>query len=365
MNKLFDQSNLNDIKLKNRLIRASVWMEMADQDGHITDDIYKTYQALAEGGVGMIFTGYAYIIESGKANPGMLGIYDDSFINEYKKLTDIVHENNSKIALQIAYGGSQTYAEEVESKEIWGPSAVENRVTGITPKKMTKTDISNLSKAFAAAALRAKKSGFDAVEIHGAHGYLLSQFLTPYYNRRKDEYGGSIENRARIIYEVYQEIRVQVGKDFPVLIKLNFDDFMDQGEGLSFKEAKTVFKRLDQLGVDAFEVSAVNESSGKGLAPAKTKLNSKDKESYFRDPTAEIAEIVKAPVILMGGNRTPELMEEILNHTKIKYFSLGRPLLAEPDLINRWLEDRKYRPKCVSCNKCWETSPNSCIFNRR
>lgn len=364
MENLFDKTELNGLELKNRFIRSSLWMKMANEKGYPTKEVYKTYKELAQGGVGMIFTGYAFVMKEGKANPGMLGIYDDSFIPEYQKLTDIVHENGSKIALQIAYGGSQSYDEKATEREIWGPSAVENRVTGITPKKMTKEDIKTLVSSFGDAAVRAKEADFDAVQIHGAHGYLLSQFLTPYYNRREDEYGGSIENRARILCEVYNEVRDRVGEEYPILIKLNFDDFMDGGEGLTFAEAKTVFKRLDQLGVDAFEVSAVNESSGKGIAPARTKLNSKDKESYFKEPTAEIAKEVEAPLILMGGNRTPKIMEDILNNTEIKYFSLARPLLAEPDLINQWADNLEFEPKCVNCNQCPSGEVVSCILNK-
>jgi 2,4-dienoyl-CoA reductase-like NADH-dependent reductase (Old Yellow Enzyme family) len=247
---------------------------------------------------------------------------------------------------------------------ILAPSAVENRVTGLMPKEATKEDIKRIITLFGDAAERAKKAGFDGVQIHAAHGYFLSMFLTPSYNKREDEYNGDIHNRARIIYEVYEEVRRRVGKDFPVMTKLNFDDFMDEGEGLVFEDAIEVFKRLDELGIDLMEVSATNESSGKGLAPARTKIASKEKQSYFREATTSIAKVVNSPVVLMGGNRDLSIMEDILSNSEIQFFSIARPLLSEPDLINKWRESKEYKPRCVSCNKCWLSEPNSCILKQ-
>jgi 2,4-dienoyl-CoA reductase-like NADH-dependent reductase (Old Yellow Enzyme family) len=359
---LFDNTTVNGMALKNRFIRSALWMKAAESDGHLNDSIYNIYEELAQGGTGLIITGYAYISDEEQPNPGMMGIYDNSFIEEYKNLTDKVHSAGSKIALQIVFGGSQSHHPDRDKMNIFGPSDVENRVTGLCPKAASKEDVKRIVKMFGDAAARAKAAGFDAVQIHGAHGYFLSSFLTPYYNRRTDEYNGDIHSRARIIYETYEEVRNRVGKGFPVMIKLNFDDFMDEDEGLVFEDALKVFKRLDEMGMDLFEVSATNESSGKGLAPARTKIARLDKQSYFRDATAKIAETVGAPVILMGGNRNVERMTDILNNTKIRYVSLARPLLCEPDLVNTWAKTPGYRPKCVSCNQCWISTPNTCVL---
>jgi len=359
---LFDSTTVNGMQLKNRFIRSAVWMKAAEADGHLNDTVCNIYEELAQGGAGLIITGYAYISDEEQPNPGMIGIYDDSFIDEYRDLTDRVHAAGSKIALQIVFGGSQSHHPDWEKMNILAPSDIENRVTGLCPKEASTEDIKRIVKMFGDAAARAKAAGFDAVQIHGAHGYFLSSFLTPYYNRRTDGYNGDIHCRARIIYETYAEIRERVGKDFPVMIKLNFDDFMDEGEGLIFEDALEIFKRLDEMGMDLFEVSATNESSGKGLAPARTKIARLDKQSYFREATAKIAEEVSAPVILMGGNRNVELMTDILNNTKIQYVSLARPLLCEPDLVNIWAENPGYKPKCVSCNQCWISTPNACVL---
>lgn len=365
MKTLFQPSKIGKIELKNRFIRSAVWMKGTTPDSRLNEFMMSTYKDLARGGSGLIITGYAHISEDEQPNPNMIGIYDDTFIEELREFTQMIHSNGSKVALQIAYGGSQSYHPDAERMNILAPSPVENRATGLSPKEASIEEIQEIVKKFGAAARRAKKAGFDAVQIHGAHGYFLSSFLTPYYNRRRDEYNGEIHNRARIIYEVYEEVRNQVGKEFPVMIKLNFDDFMDPGEGLIFEDAIEVFKKLDSMGVDAFEVSATNQSSGKDHAPARTRISSPDKQSYFRKATSKIAEAVENPVILMGGNRSMDLMEEILNDTDIKFVSLGRPLLAEADLINKWRKDRGYTPKCVACNQCRITEPNSCILNKK
>lgn len=198
MNTLFDSTNIGMMHLKNRFFRASTWESMATENGHLTDELCKIYIDLAKGGVGTILTGYTYVLEEEHPHPRMMGIYDDSFIPEYKALTDSVHSYHANIVLQIVYGGSWTRLNP-PSPKIWGPSAVKHEQTGVIPTAMTKTDMRSLASAFAAAARRAKAAGFDGIELHAAHGYLLSQFLSPHYNVRTDEYGGSVENRTRFI----------------------------------------------------------------------------------------------------------------------------------------------------------------------
>lgn len=280
---LFEQVSFPKLTLKNRFVRSGVWMEMADEQGHLTPDLIDVYKALVDGGVGFIITEYTYIDVNDQPNPRMIGMYDDSFISEWKEIIDYAHAKRTKIACQIASGGSQSGLAASKHRRIVGPSAVLNRVTGITPEEMTKDDILHIIESHKKAALRVKKAGFDAVQIHAAHGYLLSQFLTPYYNRRKDEYGGSVQNRARLIYEVVAGVRSAVGEDFPVMIKINFDDFMSEGEGLSFPESLEMFKHLDALGLDFIEPSGTNLSSGNGITQSFPHIaRSIEKQSYFR-----------------------------------------------------------------------------------
>ncbi|MGL4867928.1 MAG: NADH:flavin oxidoreductase [Cetobacterium sp.] len=366
MKSLFDNTKIKNLELKNRFIRSATWEQMAEDNGHLNDEIYDLYENLAKGGVGLIITSYAFISKDEQPNLGMFGIYDDSFIEDYKKLVQKVHEHDAKIALQIVYGGSQNDHPEKDKMTILGPSAVQNIVFGVTPKEATKEDIKHIVKMFGDAAVRAQKSGFDAVQIHAAHGYLLNQFLTPYYNRREDEYGGTINNRARIIYEVIEEIRERVGNDYPVMIKLNYDDFMTQNRGLEEAESLEVFKKISELGVDLIEVSGGNISSGENLATfnAEKNVNILENQSYFREAAKNIAKNVKAKVSLVGGNKHFDTIDDILNSTEIEYFSLSRTLFSEPDLVQKWKADSNKKPQCVSCNHCWDTVPNSCILRK-
>jgi 2,4-dienoyl-CoA reductase-like NADH-dependent reductase (Old Yellow Enzyme family) len=349
MKSLFDHTRIGNLKLKNRFIRSATCENLAQQ-GHMTEELFQVYENLAMGGVGMIITGFAHVLESEKPFPGMLGIYDDSFIREYKQLTDMVHRYQTSILLQVVYCGSFTMAD-VGGQEIWGPSAVENVLTKVQPKEMTKEEISCLLKAFADAASRAKQAGFDGIQIHAAHGFLLSQFLSPYYNRRTDEYGGSIENRSKIVLETYTAIREKVGDEYPVLIKINCSDFMDQG--MAFEDCKYVCKKLAAAGINAIEISG----NLMNLSP--------QGESYFKDYAAEIAAEIDTPIIVVGGNRDYESMAKTVNQTQIEYFSLSRPLIAQADLVKRWESGDVQKAKCVSCNACSNLDGGiKCILNR-
>lgn len=363
---LFEQVRFPKLTLKNRFVRSGLWMKAADAEGHITPDLIGTYKALADGGAGLIITEYTYIDANDQPNPRMIGMYDGSFISEWKEIIDYTHSKDAKIACQIAMGGSQSGFEASHRRRMIAPSAVLNRVTGIMPEEMTEADFRHVIDCHAKAAVRAKRAGFDAVQIHAAHGYLLSQFLTPYYNRRQDQYGGPLHNRARLIYEVVAAVRKAVGDDFPVMIKLNFDDFMSEGEGLTFPESLAMFEHLDTLGVDFIEPSGTNLSSGNGITQSFPRIaRSIEKQSYFKEQVSEIARHIATPLILVGGNRNTKVMEDLLNERNIPLFSLARTLLAEPDLIDKWKADPDYVPKCVACNKCGETTPHSCILNRK
>lgn len=368
MESLFDKTNILNMELKNRFFRGALWEALADEKGHMTQELWSIYEELAKGGAGTIITGYAFVTEHEQPNPRMMGIYDDSFISEYKKFTDMVHSNGANIIMQIVYGGFMTTFN-VGERTIWGPSNAVNEVTGTAAKEISKDEIKYLVKRYADAALRVKQSGFDGVEIHAGHGYLLSQFLSPYYNKRNDEYGGTMENRGRIIFEIYEAIREKVGEDFPIFIKLNSQDFIKDG-GLLEEESIYIAKRLEEKGLNAIEVTGGNESIKEvvenNLGAARTKVVvSKDNESYFKNYASSLAHEINIPVILVGGNRNIDVMESILNNTKIEYFTLSRPLTSEPDLINKWASGNRKKPKCVSCNACYNTPGKRCILNIR
>ena len=363
MKSLFDSTTLSGISMKNRFIRSATWLRMADEKGHLTERLFDTFRDVAKGGVALLFTGYAFVTEHEQPNPGMLGVYNDSFIPEYRRLTQMIHDNGSKIGLQIAYGGSFTNFN-TEKRIIWGPSAIPNYATDVVPKEMTKEDIGVLIDAFTQAARRARESGFDCVQIHAAHGYLLSQFLTPYYNRRTDEYGGKVENRARIIFEIFESIRSVVGSEYPVMIKIHGSDQMEK-DGFTLEDSIFVCKELDKRGIDAIEISGGHRSKDERLDPKRTKLKDPEKQSYFKKEAAQIADQVSVPVILVGGNRSTAMMTDILNNTAIEYFSFCRTILSEPNLINIWYEDPSYVPRCLSCNDCFDDDGNICVLIRK
>ena len=349
MKKLFDFTDLGTLTLKNRLIRAAIWENMAAPGGHPTDKMTAFYEELASGGAGLIITGYILINQEGSMNYGASGIYNDSFVAEYRRLVDAVHEKGGKIAAQLVYRGTEGGNPDCE---LWGMSAVTHKTMGLTPHEMTKDEILQLEDMFAAAALRAKAAGFDAIELHAAHGYLLSQSLNPYYNRRTDEYGKSTENRIRLLTETYEKVRKAVGKEYPVLVKINCSDFVE-GEA-TFEECEAACHRLDELGIDGIEISG-----GDRVWSTRNKTN-----SLYADYAAKIADEVNTPVILVGNNRDPLALEQILNETKISFFSMARPFLREPDLAARWEHDDLTPSKCIGCGKCYSPQGISCVFRR-
>ena len=215
---------------------------------------------------------------------------------------------------------------------------------------MTEVEITRVISAFAAGAKRAQTAGFDGLQIHGAHGYLLSEFLSPFVNRRQDQYGGPIENRARFVLEVLRAIRGAVGNDYPVLIKMNCQDFHDNG--LSLEDSVQAAALLAAEGIDAIEISGGNARSGK-LGPNRVGIKSEEKESYFQSEARAFRENVTVPLILVGGNRSFQLSERIVNDGIADYISMCRPLIREPDLVNRWKSGNRLKAACLSDSRCF------------
>ncbi len=333
---IFDTTKIGSMSLKNRIFRGAIG-DMNSYEGFMAEKDFKTYEELARGGVGTILTGFATVSDYPMMpNYGMLRIDSDKFIPEHKKLVDMVHSHNTNIIMQIVHCGSNTF---VNADKIYAPSAVENPSSFKMPVAMTKEDIERIKSDFVQAAIRVQKAGFDGVEIHSAHSYLLSEFLTPYYNRREDEYGGSDENRARFLSEIISATRASVGENYPILVKINSDDCIK--DGITIDGFLTACEMAEKAGASGIEVS------GNWLAV-------KSQTPYFLEAATKLADLVKIPVILVGGVRDIDTMNDILNNTNIEYFSLGRPLISEPDLINRWHSGDTKKTRCISCNKCME-----------
>ena len=362
MKTIFDACALGSLTVKNRLVRSATWENMTTSDGHMTDRLYAVYEELAKAEVGMIITGYANVVAEEQPNPGMMGIYDDSFIEEYQELTRRIHAHDAKIILQIAYGGTKT-TYNLDGRTIFAPSDVPERSTGTCGTPMTKRDIAYIAQAFAMAGKRAKESGFDGVEIHGAHTYLINQFLSPYYNRRTDEYGGSLENRMRFLVEIYNAMRTLVGPSFPILVKLTATEFFEGG--LTFAETREICTALERMGVDGLEISGNIHGKAKSKAGEVFDGYELKKQGYFAEYGKVVSQEVGIPVITVGGLSDPEYIEGMLNDTSIEFFGLSRPLLAEPDLFKRWKDGNRKPARCIRCSKCRTPEGNYCtVFQR-
>ena len=363
--KIFDTYTLGNtgLTLKNRILRSATWEGISTPEGHMTEAQYDVYRKLAEGQVGLICTGYARITKDGEPNQGMMGIYDDCFVEDYQKLTEMVHSYGSKIMMQIAYGSTKT-TYRVDERTILAPGDVTDKATGVTGQPMTAEDIREMIEYYRKAAVRVKKSGFDAVELHAGHSYLLNQFLSPYYNNRQDDYGQTLAGRERFLDEVYAAVREAVGKDFPILIKITCSEFCEGG--LTFADVLQVCQHLEKIGIDAIEVSGNVHGKAEKMTGQEFDGCKIEKNGYFLEYAQKIAEKVQIPVILTGGNRAPEAMENQLEECGIAMFGFSRPLLSEPGLVKRWIDGDHKTARCVHCSKCRTPEGNYCtVFKNR
>ena len=256
MSNLFELTTIKNMVLANRLVRSATWEGLAGEDGSCTPAIVDVAVQLARGGVGLIITGHTFVREDGRAGIRQMAIYDDLFLPGLIEMTSAVHEAGGKIVMQISHAGCRAAAH-LSGLQPMGPSRFENE-RGVTCREITRADIEAVTDSFAQASVRAQKAGFDGVQIHGAHGYLLDQFLSPFYNKRADSYGGPVENRTRVVLEVLKRIRNGVGEDFPVLIKMTSEDFLDGG--LTVGEMLEASRMLEQAGIDAIEMSGMGMS---------------------------------------------------------------------------------------------------------
>ncbi len=345
---LFDKTTINGMALGNRLVRSATWEGMCEADGRPTEKLAKCYGDLAGGGVGLIISGYTFVRPEGKQLPGKMGIHTDDFAGEMRALTRAVHDKHGKICIQLVHAGGQTDAATAGRRPL-APSAVEVEQFPECPRELSIEDIASVVAAFGEAARRAKDYDFDAIELHGAHGYLINQFLSPLTNRRKDQYGGSIENRCRFLMEVYRVVREAVGNDYPVLIKLNGADNLHGG--LCIEDAVYAARLLDRAGIDAIEVSGGTSASG-DKTPVRKKIEKPDQEAYNLSLAREIKKAVQCPVMAVGGFRSFDVAEKAIRDG-MDYVSMARPFIREPDLANRWSRGDTSPAKCISCNGCF------------
>lgn len=349
MAKLFEPTDINGMMLRNRVVRSATFEGMANPDGSCSPRLVKLMEALARGGVGLIVTGYAYVNQRGKSRPGQLGVYSDGLIPSLTEMASCVHREGGKIAMQIAHAGCNSYVLAREQTAL-GPSCM--NLTGYPCEAMGIEEIRAVVRDFAAAAVRAREAGFDGVQLHGAHGYLLSQFLSPYYNKREDGYGGRLEGRACLTLEVFGAVRAAVGKDYPVLIKINSDDYVEGG--FTREEMVRVAQMLEGAGIDAVEISGGTHVSPREYSFSRpTGVVSEDQEVYFAEAAKLYKSRVRVPLMLVGGIRSFGVAERVVKEGLADFVSLCRPLIREAGLVRRWEGGDRSRAACISCNQCF------------
>jgi 2,4-dienoyl-CoA reductase-like NADH-dependent reductase (Old Yellow Enzyme family) len=371
---LFTPGRIGTLTVRNRIIKAATLENMAAADGRPTDALLHFYTTLARGGAGLLITGFSYVNPAGRAYPRQNGAHSDEIIPGWRRITAQVHAHGAAIAMQISHGGRQICQPGANGAVPVAPSAVRNLVTLVRPRAMTEEEIWETVQDFAAAASRVQAAGFDAVQIQAAHGYLLSAFLSPLTNRRRDGWGGSPDGRFRFLREVYLAVRRTVGPDFPVLVKLNVDDFLPGGVRL--QEAKLAARRLAALGVDALEISGgVAETiffAARGEIPIDEVIRGRPlghqallrllaapqhrrvrfAEAYFLPYIRRLRPLLPTPLILVGGMREPERMEAILAAGEADFIALGRPLIRQPFLPHLWEAGFRMISRCEACNRC-------------
>lgn len=347
MKQLFEETKIKQMKLKNRFVRSATWEGLANPDGSNNERITEMMVELARGQVGLIISSHSFVNPDGRAHNGQLGIYDDSLIDSYREMIQKVHHEGSKIVMQITHAGGRAISQ-LEDGKAPGPSDLELKKYHC--RKMTISEIKHTIDDFVNAAIRAKEAGFDGVQLHGAHGFLLNQFLSPFFNKRTDSYGGSIENRTRIILEIIDAIRSKLGKYFVVMIKLNSDDFLDGG--FTPKQMLKVSSLLEKAGIDAIELSGGN-SIGKYSSSRIGEINNEEDEVYYRDAARLYKREINVPLILVGGIRSYGIAKSLIEQGLADYIALCRPLIREPDLIKRWQSGDRRKATCIYCNQCF------------
>jgi 2,4-dienoyl-CoA reductase-like NADH-dependent reductase (Old Yellow Enzyme family) len=384
MSVMFSPSMIRGIEIRNRFVHSATYEGLCPDGGEVTDDLVNRYDNLAKGGVGLIIPGYMNVSADGKGLPFQTGIYRDELVPGLKRLADTAHEHGAKIFFQLAHAGRQTDPNIIGSKPM-GPSnkRIDPRYF-FWPRQMTQNDIRRVIDDFGKAAQRAAQAGADGVQLHAAHGYLINQFLSPFTNFRKDDWGGSAENNFRFLKEVYLEVRRNLPDHMALAVKLNSHDYTPR-PGIMPDLAAQYAEWLAELGIDAIEISSGNGTWTfmtvcRGDVPvpeilqsvpgwqkplAKIMLNRlvgqyDVSESYNLDLARQVKpSMPDVPLILVGGNRSLSNMDQIVSNGEADFISMSRPLIREPFLVKRFQEGKTDRASCTSCNRCFAAMPNN------
>ncbi len=340
--RLLAPAQINSLKVKNHLITTAMVTNYCSEDGQPTERFIRYHEEKARGGWGLVITEDYAILPEGKSFKRLPGLWDDSLIAAHAELTRRVHDAGGRLCAQLFHPGRETDSS-VTGEQPVAPSALKEPTMPECPRELTITEIQYIVEAFAKAAGRAKKAGFDAVEIHGAHGYLVSSFVSPFSNRRSDCYGGSIENRSRFSVEIVQAIRKEVGPDFPILYRMNVDDCVTGG--ITLAEAQSVARRLERAGVDLLNCSQGMYVSVTDIIPPTAVARGK----YVHNAQA-IKQVVSIPVSTVGRINDPDVAETILRAGYSDFISMGRAALADPHFPNKVARGKTQDIiQCIAC----------------
>jgi 2,4-dienoyl-CoA reductase-like NADH-dependent reductase (Old Yellow Enzyme family) len=369
--------NIGQIEIKNRFVRSGTAVMRATEDGEVTNELISYYNTLAKGGVGLIITGYTGISRVGKSADYLLAIHNDKHISGLQKLTDTIHQQKSKVVIQLVHCGMVGVKKILGQKAFAPTNKPKNPYDTSKPQKMSEEDIENTILDFKEAARRSIEAGADGIQIHAGHTYLINQFLSPFFNNRDDSWGGTDENQFRFLKEIITEIKDFYPQDKILLLKLNSHDHCPE-KGIDFELAAKYSKWLVDLGVDAIEISCgsavfspyetvrgrvpVNESLEYLKAwqkPIAKRITKKfvGKQQFENPYNFEAAKVIKpvlgdVPLILVGGIRKTAEMEEMIENKNTDFISMSRPFIREPNLVKKIQENKDYQSKCVSCNNC-------------
>ena len=345
MSILFTPAKIGSLEIPNRILRSATAERMANNlDGSTSEQLKSLWMELARGGTGLIVSGHMYVHPSGKCHPEMTGIYSDALIEPLKACVDAVHEAGGLIAAQINHGGMQCASETVNGTI--APSAIDEDFLEQPAREIRSDEIEMLVDAYGQAARRAKEAGFDAVQVHGAHGYLISQFISPYTNRRDDVWGGDLQGRTRFLREVVRAVREKVGREYPVFIKFGMEDGV--GDGLTAEMGAEVIPLMAEMGLDGIEISG-----GVRAQSVRKGIRDETREAYFRPLVQRARKETNLPLIIVGGMRSKAVMEGVLSSGDADFVAMCRPLIREPDLPKRVQTGIQPTSACISSSNCW------------
>ncbi len=336
---------------------------MAAKYGRMTEKLIDLYTNLAQGGTGLIITGAIAVDPKATGGPDQPYLYDDSYVDGQKKLVKAVHNYSEvKIAAQFVHTGRQGYHPKYPPVAP-SPIADKSNPKLVVPQELTTKEIEEIIKKFVDASRRAYECEYDMVQMHGSHGYLLSNFISPYTNIRNDKYGGNTQKRTKILVDIYNQTRDEIGKDFPITIKLQSQD--DVPGGLTVEEGLRIAEICVDAGYDAIEPSGgLGESITTSKNPLPSRfIKSPEEENYFLPTAKKFMPVMKnCKMILQGGIRNPVSADKIIKDGYATYISLSRPLIREPDLPNRWKNGDTTNAECISCNGCFGTMLKGSVY---